>query len=126
MSSVAANKQTVLAFLRTAWVEGDIDTAVKAHLGDEYRQHNPGAEDGPDAFRVFANQVRRDHPEINVEPIRVIAEDDLVAVHMRVTGMGPELAIVDIFRVDDAGRIVEHWDVTQEVPATSANANGMF
>ena len=35
------------------------------------------------------------------------------------------LAVVDIFRVED-GRIIEHWDVIQPVPAESANTNGMF
>jgi len=126
LSTASANKENVKAFLRTAWVEGDIEAAIDGYLGEEYRQHNPGAADGPEAFRVFATQVKKDHPDLNVEPIRVIAEDDLVVVHMRVTGMGPEKAIVDIFRVDANGRIVEHWDVMQEVPETAANDNGMF
>ena len=37
----------------------------------------------------------------------------------------PGLVSLDMFRLED-GRIVEHWDVIQEVPAESANANGMW
>jgi len=32
----------------------------------------------------------------------------------------------DIFRLDDNGKTVDHWEVLQVVPEKSANNNGMF
>jgi predicted SnoaL-like aldol condensation-catalyzing enzyme len=34
-------------------------------------------------------------------------------------------AIVDIFKLE-SGKVVEHWDVIQEIPEKTVNANGMF
>jgi predicted SnoaL-like aldol condensation-catalyzing enzyme len=57
--------------------------------------------------------------------VRMIAEDDLVMAHLDVTFMGKRRAIVDIFRFKD-GKVIEHWDVQQEVPETMPHGNGMF
>jgi predicted SnoaL-like aldol condensation-catalyzing enzyme len=35
-------------------------------------------------------------------------------------------AVIDIFRVNDNGRIAEHWDVIQQIPSNPSNNNTMF
>lgn len=57
----------------------------------------------------------------------MLADGDLVMLHVHSQDKPGDLgvAVVDIFRVQD-GKIAEHWDVIQPVPAKDANGNGMF
>jgi predicted SnoaL-like aldol condensation-catalyzing enzyme len=48
-----------------------------------------------------------------------------VRYHYQPTPADRGQAVAETFRVRD-GKIVEHWDVVQDVPATSANPNTMF
>jgi predicted SnoaL-like aldol condensation-catalyzing enzyme len=61
---------------------------------------------------------------VDVEVHRVLAERDLVAVHSHYKTWN--MAGVDIFRFNEQGKIIEHWDVLQEVPETTASGNDMF
>ena len=88
-----------------------------------YIQHNPLVPDGLDGVMGFLKQAGRIRNEVK----RIAIDGDLAFVHARYLDLfGQETAGVDIFRFDADGKIVEHWDVLQPVPATSKNANTMF
>ena len=126
MVDLEANKRTVVAYYQMAF-EGKPEEAVAEYFGGRYIQHNPEAEDGPKAFIGFVHYLRNEYPELRLEIKRVIAEGDLVATHSHlILAPGePGRALADFFRLED-GKVVEHWDVIQDVPDSSANSNGMF
>ena len=124
--TAADNKALVLAFYERAFNDGQPELAA-SHLGDQYTQNNPGAPDGAAGFVGYVHWLRGQFPELHLDIKRAIAEDDLVVTHanLHLTPGDLGMAVADVWRVVD-GKIVEHWDVVQEVPEKSSNDNTMF
>jgi predicted SnoaL-like aldol condensation-catalyzing enzyme len=129
MTDPERNKQVVVDYYTTAF-GGDPEKAVADHLGPHYIQHNPAAQDGAEAFIGFVKWLRGEYPNFQLHIKRVVAQGDLVATHAHLD-LEPDnadnrgQALADFFRLED-GKVVEHWDVIQDIPETSANDNGMF
>jgi predicted SnoaL-like aldol condensation-catalyzing enzyme len=100
--------------------QGDL---LRGLVAGRYIQHNPQLPDGVDAIIAFIKQSAGFPCEVK----RIAIDGDLAFVHARyLTLFGRETAGVDIFRFDANGKIVEHWDVLQPVPAVAKNSNTMF
>ena len=112
------NRQVVKR-LFDAFRAGDTE-AFDELIAEDYVQHNPQAGNGLEAVKEFFAPVG----PVDVEVHRAIAEGDLVAVHAHYKTWN--MAGVDIFRFNDAAKIIEHWDVLQQVPQTTVSGNDMF
>ncbi len=121
-----ANKRNAIDFYRTAYL-GNPAAAVERYVGSEYIQHNPLVGDGTQPFIDYFEAMARDYPGKTIEFIRAVAEGELVALHTLQTWPGNEQYVtMDFFRFDDNGKIVEHWDAIQDMPAESKNGNTMY
>ncbi len=126
-SDPAQNKINAQAFYDLMFNQCEPRKAIEAYAGDVYIQHNPHVADGKDAFIEYFERMARDYPGKKTVFKRAIAEDNMVVLHCHQIWPGSDdYAGIDIFRFDDDGKIVEHWDVLQVISDTSQNDNGLF
>jgi predicted SnoaL-like aldol condensation-catalyzing enzyme len=118
------NKELITRYYDLALNKKDF-TAARAYIGPYYRQHSTYGADGPDGLGNFVEWAKTNIPDLHVDFVRLIADGDYVLMHNRGSNSPGTKAVVDIFRIEN-GKVVEHWDVLQDVPSSAKNANTMF
>ncbi len=123
-----SNKEIVVKMYEEALFKGNVD-AIDKYVAEDYIQHNPHVGDGKEAVKEYIKTLTPIYKKKGKplgEIVRVIAEKDLVVLHLKDNTYGGNgSAVIDIFRLEN-GMIVEHWDVIQDIPSESANNNTMF
>lgn len=121
-----ANKKSAIEFYRMAYF-GEPERAVELYVGPEYIQHNPLVSDGKLGFIDYFTEMANLYPNKDIDFVRAVAEEDLVALHTHQTWPDNiEYVTMDFFRFDENGKIVEHWDSIQKIPNETKNGNLMY
>lgn len=125
-SETERNRAIVTAFAEQFYGRRDVAGAFAKFVVPDYIQHNPGLPDGRDAA-VAALAPKFAMPGARFDVKRIIVDGDLAVIHLhgRTDPTNAGGAVADIYRLKD-GKIVEHWDVIQPIPAKAANPHPMF
>lgn len=126
MATVDENKVNAVAFYTMMFNDCRPREAIDRYVGGQYIQHNPHVVSGKAGFIDYFERMERDYPGKRVEVKRVLGEGEFVVLHCHQIWPDEAYAGMDIFRFDGNGKIIEHWDVLQTLPETSAHTNGMF
>lgn len=112
------NKALVRSFLVDVFQNGNHGAVEKYISAEKYIQHNPDVPNGVDALKQFLATTDFSYDFV----FNVIGQGDHVVAYSKVTSEGNELAVFDIFRIEN-GKIVEHWDNIEPIPPRSEWAN---
>lgn len=120
------HKEIVTNFLHAA-ATGNVLEAFERFASPEMIHHNPYSQASTEALAAAMIENQKEHPDKQFEIKNVIEENNLVAVHSKVSFLktGMTISVVHIFKIEHH-HIVELWDIGQPVPADSPNAAGMF
>lgn len=98
--------------------DGEIEEVHKNYMGSTYTQHSTGVPDEKEGFAKFFEDFFKRYPKRKMNIVRAIEDENFVFVHVHqyLNGGEAQWITADIFRADEEGKIVEHWDVIDAYP----------
>lgn len=117
-------KEIAEKFLKLV-VAGKIDEAYEKYVDMNGKHHNVYYPAGFSTLKEAMKENHKQFPDKVFEIKNTVAGDNLVAVHSKIIIGEKEIAVVHLFRFE-AGKIIEMWDIGQEIPRELSNKDGAF
>jgi predicted SnoaL-like aldol condensation-catalyzing enzyme len=124
---MSKQKDIATSFLKYA-ASGDVKRAYAEYVAADFVHHNQYFAGDRASLMTAMEEAHKTSPNTAFEIKRVVEEGDTVVTHSLVMKAKPEpmaIAVVHIFRFR-GGRIVELWDLGQQILKDSPNKNGLF
>ena len=130
LDQTAANKAIVADFVQTILINGDMSKINQfIDNGDkDYLQHNPMVADGLSGLGAALGELaKQGMPMVFSKNHKILGQGNFVLSVSEGTFLNKHVSFYDLFRLSK-GKIVEHWDTIEEIPAQSEwkNSNGKF
>jgi predicted SnoaL-like aldol condensation-catalyzing enzyme len=128
LDKTEANKALVKAFVDDVFVNGREDKRASYFDGDNYIQHNRRVPDGLSSLTSMMATMAKAGVRMTFTKVhKILGEGNFVLTVSEGGFGGKHVAFYDLYRVQ-AGKIAEHWDTMQEIPAKAdwKNTNGKF
>lgn len=128
LDKTEANKTLVRNFVDDILVNGRMEKLAGYFNGDNYIQHNPQIPDQLSGLGKALGEMAKAGITMKYDQIhKVLGEGNFVLVVSEGHLGGKHSSFYDLFRVEN-GKIAEHWDTIEEIPAKQQwkNNNGKF
>ena len=128
LDKTAANKTLVKNFVEDILVNGKLDKLASYYDGDNYIQHNQQIADGLTGLGAALQAMAKQGITMKYDHIhKVLGEGNFVLVASEGNFACLHSSFYDLFRVQD-GKIAEHWDTIEAIPAKTEwkNGNGKY
>jgi len=128
LDKTAANKKLIRKFVQDVFVDGHLNKFDSYIAGDNFIEHHPGFGDGLSGLKKGFADLRAKGITLKYKVIhQVLGQGNFCMVQGEGELTGKPIALYDLYRIEN-GKIAEHWDVIEEIPAreTWKNPNGKF
>jgi len=120
------NKKIVTNFMEDVFFGKAPEKITEYISSEQYDQHNTMVKDGLDGLNEALAYLKSQNNMFEYHKVhRILGEGNFVLTQSEGRWNGKAQAFYDLFRIND-GKIVEHWDIIQEIPEKMAHDNGMF
>ncbi len=106
--------------------DGNYEYAIDTYATPDYKQHSTGVKTGADGFKAFFKDFITRYPERHFKLIHGFEQENFAFMFVLQNLNGKDSWFtMDIFKANDEGKIIEHWDIIEAYESDEQYAGRM-